>query len=262
MNSTLWVFGDSFSEDIKILPHTTERVKYSKHFLNKEYYKTWGELLAEKLNYEYKNFSALGGISVGKTGNGNTNDDLLTNILFHMGEFKKDDIIFIGFTDFGRFRVPREDGNIHQIHPNTPDLYIPNILSINELNKICVLRSNALLFYLIEFYMRMKFVHTLENKIGFKIFYWSWVSTIEKTLHTFDFFENKKSIFFEILKLPNFNFTYKDINYSYMHIFEKFGIPPTITDHTNGSFNDGHQSELAHEFHANLIYNHIINSFK
>ena len=54
---TLWVFGDSFSEDVNndISVHNGEVDKYIKKYLNGIPYEIWSGILAKKLGFKYKN---------------------------------------------------------------------------------------------------------------------------------------------------------------------------------------------------------------
>ncbi len=112
---TLWVFGDSFSEDVKnnYAERDCTRGDYIKKYLNGIPYEVWGDILAKKLGFKYKNY-AVDGLSFDfhstKWHNHNTNDYMINNVSYLSSKFKKDDIIFLGFTGLARISWPTDDG--------------------------------------------------------------------------------------------------------------------------------------------------------
>lgn len=95
---TVWVFGDSFSVDF-------ENNHIGNYTLYKEYKgyfpKTWGKLLSEELDCEYKNF-AQGGWD---------NYSILQSFCENISEIKKDDLVFVGWAPEPRIRLTDENGN-------------------------------------------------------------------------------------------------------------------------------------------------------
>ncbi len=251
----LWVFGDSFSEDNKDLPKDTERIIYSKVFLKKDYHKIWAEILSEKLNLEYRNYSATKSIARSYIQSGNTNDDCLNSVSYFSNQFQKGDIVFVGLTDTSRFKIPSisKDGIVNSILPNIiqNDLYINRFIKTKELYKICALRGDRVEYYVEEFMIRMIPILELSKKVGFKIYFWSWVSEINKTIFDNNFDGKENWIFFKFNDFIKNNFSYNSFLKSYL-------IDVTIFEETKGMIRDYHQSEKAHIIHSDLLFEYII----
>jgi hypothetical protein len=249
MKNTLWVFGDSFSEDVYNISDKSGRKIYSKKFLKKENYKIWSELLSEKLNFKYKNKAATNGISVINFPNGNTNDDLLTNILYHCNDFKNGDIVFVGLTEISRFKLPINENTIQSISTN---LFLEDfIISNEELHKICTLRADNLKFYINEFLIRMSIINKLSIKLGFTIYYWSWIREVEKYL---SYIKNDYGIRCILQEIDS------NYNFKYSYFSDKQNIPFNILEHTKGIIHDGHQSEVSNNLYSNIFYDYIKNN--
>ena len=105
---TLWVFGDSFSQDFE-----NNKIKNFEDYRNfKGYYpKSWGKLVSEEFGWEYKNY-AFGGWD---------NHSILQSFCEHITEIKPNDIIFIGWAPEVRIRLMDESGVwksfTGQVHP-------------------------------------------------------------------------------------------------------------------------------------------------
>ena len=94
---TVWVFGDSFSQDFE--KNDIESFKQYRNF--KGYNpKSWGKLISEELGYEYKNF-AQGGWD---------NYSILQSFCENITEIKPNDLVFVGWAPEIRIRLMSENG--------------------------------------------------------------------------------------------------------------------------------------------------------
>jgi hypothetical protein len=94
---TVWVFGDSFSVDF-------ENNKIGNFELYKDlkgyFPKTWGKILSEELDCEYRNF-AQGGWD---------NYSILQSFCENISYIKTNDIVFVGWAPEPRIRLTNENG--------------------------------------------------------------------------------------------------------------------------------------------------------
>ena len=249
---SLWVFGDSFSEDIYLLPTDTDRILYSKKFLKKRSYKIWSELVASKLGYQYKNYAALNSLNKKFIKSGNTNDDCLNALSYFSNKFEKDDVVFIGITDTSRYKLPplKKGYKDNPIHPQiiTNDSFIDKFIDTTTLYKLCILRGERVDYYMEEFMIRLNPIIKLSELIGFQVFIWSWVDEINKIIFENDFLHKKNWVFLNDEKFKNYNF-------SYYNFLKSFGIPTSIFEATNGEIIDYHQSEESHILHSEFLIN-------
>ena len=238
---TVWVFGDSFSEEVTCLPKDTARWDYVNKVLNGIPYKTWMKLISEKLNYNYENYAAFGGYQFDVLGNGNSNDQMFYNITESSTLFKKGDIVFVGFTQIGRYQIYKHDINQpsnvlpdQDLGPNT-EFYIKHYVDRN-----CQYYAN-------EIMQKFKILETLSELVGFKIFYWDWSDSI---------YENEPNInpknwliyelFGEWLSISEiFRRINKDIK--------------DITTESGGLVRDSHWGKWNNEILGDLFYEHIKN---
>lgn len=241
MNNSVWVFGDSFSEDISRVPNYPQdkRWEYINLYLNGIPYLCWGEIVANELNYVYKNYAAYNSHTFSLFHNGNSNQVMLNNISYFCSQFKKNDIVFVGFTDPTRFIYPINNEQ-NNILPNG----IPHKIKDNE-KKLCenilVHRLENQFYYICELLNNLKFLETLSKIIDFKLYYWSWDSEFEKYI-TSDY-DNNFWIFKQI-----FN------DYSnYFSILSNKTKFSTINLETKGKIKDNHTGKIGNEGHAKLI---------
>lgn len=95
---TLWVFGDSFSQDFE--NNKIENFENYRKF--KGYHsKSWGKLISEEFGWEYKNF-AIGGWD---------NYSILQSFCEKITEIKPNDLVFIGWAPEIRLRLMDENGS-------------------------------------------------------------------------------------------------------------------------------------------------------
>jgi len=202
--ATIWTFGDSLTERYNPI------FKWSKDYIDWKGYvpKVYGNFISEMLNYDLKN--------LGKAGCDNyTIFETLCNN-YHL--IKDEDIIIIGWTSVGRFRLANNQNNWLSLVPNFSN-YLDGFkyISKNTIDEIFINREN--IKYTNEVNSWIKFINTAC--INKKILHWS---TIKGTgeLDTFYFFEME-----------------------------------SITKETNGLVNDAHFSENGQNQLANEMLNII-----
>lgn len=174
MNS-LWIFGDNSSS---IFGQTKERrfVRYLK-FREGIFPKTWSELLSKKLKLRLQNYAI----------EGQSNYDIFDWFLKLLPNIKKDDIVIIGWTDKQRFRLVNPTNNeFVSVRPESTEYIgnpngILNQISTTSLNEYC--DNRKLEGWNIEIYNWENTITYLSKLIGFKIIYWTFDSTINKSYY-------------------------------------------------------------------------------
>ena len=248
--NTLHIFGDSFSEPTYILKEFTDvcgRLEYSEKYNNGTPYKTWSEILAEKLKFQHKNYASLCGKNFDILGHGNSNSSILYNLNEICGTFKKDDIVIVGFTSPLRFPWPVEgfdEFNVINVYPNTSATDILTKLEKDVVDFITLNRSRE--FYIEELFQEMKAFERLSEVVGFKLYYWSWDSEIMKYKFD-DKLNDKKWIFTQF-------FRKNSINYS--NLLNSYG-GKSIYEETDGEILDYHMGMVAHKLHSDFFYSYI-----
>jgi hypothetical protein len=174
--SNLWIFGDN---DSAIFGKTKERrYKYYKEYRQGEFPKTWSELLSKELGYVLRNM-AIGGVS---------NYDIFHMFCKCVEQIRKDDIVIIGWSYIQRFRLVDETTNsfitirpnqFKPEHINNPTLL--NGIDINVVDSILSNRNNS--EWLDEIYAWENIINLLSNHIGFKVIYWTFDSTLNKSYY-------------------------------------------------------------------------------
>jgi hypothetical protein len=170
----LWIFGDNNSA---IFGRTTERrFKYYKEYRNGIFPKTWSELLSKELNLDLKNMAV----------SGQSNYDIFDMVCKCIEQIKKDDVVIIGWGDVRRFRLVDDATNrFVTIRPNQliPEwinnpLFL-NGINIDVINSILQNRTNT--EWLNEIYNWEIIINLFSKLIGFKIIYWTFDSTLNKS---------------------------------------------------------------------------------
>ena len=232
--NNLWIFGDSFSEDVKNIPlKNCGRWEYINKYLNGNPYKSWGELLAEKLGLTYRNHAASGGYNFSHMGFGNSNDYIIANSSYYSKYFKKDDIVIIGLTSIHRFSWIIDEGPFMVL----PNLYPPNV-DTNILDSILVQRENN--FYYEQIITQLLLLKSLSKSIGFKLFFWSWEGEFEK--------------FIQKNKLPQDNWILMKRTPPEYHWLLDPNKSLTIYSKTNGEIHDYHNSKEGELAHSKLFF--------
>ena len=239
---TVWVFGDSFSEDVVDLPNETLRVKYVNEYLNGIPYKIWQEQVADKLGYNYRNYAAIASKFRDDFGDGNSNDHMYLTVCEYCNQFKRDDIIIIGYTNIGRFQVMNEN--------KWPISYLLS-MDLGEktdyLSKMYVDRHHP--YYAAEIHHRFKILEVLSEIIGFTIYYWDWSDTVLSKKNNID---HSNSLIYQI---TNDIVPIKDILPN-----KEIGLG--IQKETNGEIEDNHWGKNANNVLYNLFYPHILSKVK
>lgn len=154
--ATLWTFGDSLTEGFK------SNDKWAKTYVKWKGYtpKTYGEIIAEYLQYEI--------INLGR--GGSDNYSIFETFCNNVSKFESDDIIIIGWSDVIRFRLNNKIGSWISLLPNhlNPFDDIDNI-SQNTIDEILVNRMSKV--YIDEVNSWIKLINKLTK--DFKIINWS-----------------------------------------------------------------------------------------
>jgi len=241
VKNTLWSFGDSFSEEVINLPEHNERLRYVREYLNGIPYKTWPGIVADKLNYNYRNHAATGGKKFKYLGQGNSNDSTFFNVTEYSSEFKRGDIIVVGFTTVGRYQIGTSSGDVWTILPNqyfdiNTDRYLQHYMDRIDND-----------YYLHEMLQKFKILETLSKVVGFTIYYWNW---------TGDFHISETDMVKDNW-IVNQIFG-KDVGFNYI-LHENDSKLQSIREETNGDCNDGHWGKHVNDILGNVFYDHIKN---
>jgi len=194
----IWIFGDSYSapfDSIGVGLWAEEYIKWKGYVP-----KTFGDNLANKLNTEVRNF-ALGG---------SDNYTIFESIIKNVPEFKKDDIVIVGWSSMTRFRLVNDNDKFVFILPNINNSKLISDVSQKTINEILVNRTKP--SYFEEFKVKFDFLNWLLKDMTFI----QWTPFIENFLvHKY------------VLGFVKEDKTYVNIE-------------------TNGLVNDTHYSELGH----------------
>lgn len=172
----LWVFGDNNSS---IFGKTKERrFKYYKEYRNGIFPKTWSELLSKELGFELKNMAVTG----------QSNYDIFDMFCKCVEQIKKDDLVIIGWGYIQRFRLVDPTTNAFvSIRPNQfksehiNNISLLNGINIDVVNSILNNRTNTQ--WVNEIYNWEILINLLSNYIGFKILYWTFDSSLNKSYY-------------------------------------------------------------------------------
>jgi lysophospholipase L1-like esterase len=204
--NTVWTFGDSLTE------RYNPNFDWSKKYIEWKGYrpKVHGDFLSEMLNYELKNLGM----------GGSDNYTIFETFCKNINEIKVGDIVIIGWSDVGRFRLSNKNGHWLSIIPNHSNVssYAKHITE-STVNEILVNRTADI------------YVDEVNN----------WINLIKKSLNG--------------VKLVNWStFNFGKINGIFIHNT----IIETISKETNNEVEDQHFSEKGQMKLAEIIVN-IIN---
>ena len=155
---TLWTFGDSLTQGFTF----TSQNLWAKSYVNWKNYipLCYGDLIAKKLNLELKNFG-LGGLD---------NYTIYERFTEQYDKFKDGDIIIIGWTDTGRFRLSNDSDRWYHFIPNFGfDNDSFKFINNETINQILVNRTSKL--YVDELNGWINFINKITN--NFKIIHWT-----------------------------------------------------------------------------------------
>jgi hypothetical protein len=153
--NTVWVFGDSFSAD-----YDNDPVSNFKDYIKLKGYvpKTFGKILSERYNMEYKNH-ARGGFD---------NYSILESFCDVVNKIEDGDIIFLGWSLYHRFRIMCYEG---WKSINGTDFC--DKMSTNTINEIVVNRTHP--FYEREVESWNKLIrHSIKSLPNTKLIIWEW----------------------------------------------------------------------------------------
>lgn len=226
---TLFTFGCSYTEDY-LDNRTDSCVKY-KEFRGGSLPKTWPTLLANKLEYDLKNYGE----------NASGNDLIFHSFCEHLNEIKKEDMVIIEWSYIHRYRwtIP----NRTKWEKVGPGVISEEIISKNTHEEICANRTHPL--YISDVYRFMNVINILSKTIGFEIFYWSVENSIIYNLPK-EQRNDKRYILNETTNDNAFNEILIQSNYC------------RIKEETGGVVNDLHLGEMGHKVQADLFYKHIM----
>lgn len=173
MKSTLWTFGDSFTESF------SKKYPWKDKYLSWKGYtpKVYGEIISDELELKHINLS-IGGAD---------NYTILESIISVLNRITPNDIIIIGWSSTTRFRVVNKVNTFCTIRPNflsetfelNKDLsYLE--LSNSTLEEICINRNNNIYINELNNYIKLLNFSFSSNKI----IHWSPFSQDKQGLNT------------------------------------------------------------------------------
>lgn len=208
--NTLWIFGNSNSAILD------PGIGWCRQYIGYKGYisKTFGEILSEKLNYNFNNFSLHGG----------DNYSIFEVFCKNIQHIKKGDWVIFGWSSLCRFRIGRENKTWAYISPmNVDNELLKNLKYISQdtLDSISLNRSNV--------------QSLLVNEIEI------WMNLIKTVLP-------ECTLIFYTPSLDDFiNTDGKSIGVQHFDVQQ-------IVDETDGFLEDGHYSEQGHIDLAEILY--------
>lgn len=228
--NTLHVFGDSYTENYKdaILKFQDAGNTYQqfKDYRGGNLPDNWSEIVANKLNFNLNNY--------GWGGAGN--DEIFDRVCEHSHDFKKGDVVIVGWSFHNRFRWSYFNEHLKRdVWTHVLPSSYTDVVSEQTTDEIILNRDSVLYRNQIENFENI--LITLSNSIGFECYFW-----------TFDeYFFNPKykknhicvngteSLIGEILKLGGLQ----------------------IVEETNGIVKDSHWGESGQTIMGDIFYRSI-----
>jgi hypothetical protein len=230
--STLHTFGCSYTAD-----YTLDGAIYKKFYNIRggNFPDVWPKILAKKLNFELNNF--------GKGGVGN--DFIFNQICKNFKQFKKNDIVIIGWSYINRYKWVDFNSNLWMMaNYSVPAVSKENNQIIHD--EISFNRTHPL--YVEEVYDYMKLIDYLSEQIEFDLYYWSGDCNLIYPIPTSER-QDKKFLMSNLIGENN--------ETPFNEVFKLGG--KRIFEETNNIIDDSHFGESAHKIMGELFYNHIIN---
>lgn len=227
MNNTLHIFGCSFSE---ILNEGGYKPYYE--YRNKNFPKTWSEILSEKLEMNLINYAK----------GGSCNEIIFQKFCNAIESIKENDIVIFQWSYPERFSWVDVSGKLISAAWSGWD----GTLDEETAQKIATTRSSEIYkFQILDF---QKIINEISKLKKFQIWYWHADQSMYRYL---DISDMKNLIVDYIMEnnLPNYPRTTFDV------VYELGGCD--IETETNGVVKDNHFGETAHKIKADLFYNHI-----
>ena len=242
--NTLWVFGDSFTENSNVSIHKSEWWFDYLKFKGKKYIKVWSEILSESLDANLHNFG-VGGVG---------NDYIFHQFIKNLHKIKENDTVIIQWSYLSRFSFPfgknssfdiSDLDSLELFHVVDNDHYKirPKFLSDTVHYLLSVRNSYD---FLQQLEKRIKFIiqHCNENKI--KLVFWTIEDLIEEQLAPSypNYFLNIKNSF----RLDDF-FEDSDLNPS--------SLIKDISEDTGGLIKNYHLCDSGHIFISKILYDFL-----
>jgi len=237
----LFVFGCSNSA---LYHNQTFTYREYRDYRNGTFPLTWSEILSQKLNFGLENHSIPGC----------GNDSIMMQLVKHLKEIKKGDIVIIGWTFIERFmwidRIKNDWDHYQHMYSEKMDI------SEKTHNEILIHRSHnpSNYLYIKHIYEWVDLIDYFSKIIGFNVFYWECDGRIflpyYMTLGNTEICLNKdKLTYSERYLLKESDGTIFDYvhNNGGQRIFEE----------TKNLVNDHHFGESGHVVVADKFYNHI-----
>lgn len=258
MDNTVWVFGDSFSWDHKlrfaiskdfILKHLKESHtdRYIIEHLNGVPFDSWGEIVANNLKMNYENHAAYENDEPINDwlATSNSNNAMINLVSEYSKKFKKDDHVFLGFTDICRFEMPNNMGYGNPISPHRGMTSERTELQ----TQLLFIRDDNQKYYFLEMMQKLKVLETLSEVVGFNLWYWAWNDSTNPIKHLD---ENDTISKHWILHQAFPSYT------SYHKLIESLG-GGNIDWETNGIYPDGHIGKIGNKLHGEFISEYLKN---
>jgi hypothetical protein len=152
----VWTFGDSFTDGFR------SNDTWAKTYVDWKGYipLTYGEIISKELNYEL--------INLGK--GGSDNNTIFESFIKNIDNIKDGDIVIIGWSDIGRFRLATKNNEWSSFVPNF-DNNLTDMENISDqtIMEICINRLSDV--YIDEVNIWINFIKkTIKN---FKVINWS-----------------------------------------------------------------------------------------
>jgi hypothetical protein len=161
---TLWTFGCSFTAEYHPVGHPGQRSKYDdyKDWRGGNLPKVWPSVLAEMMDYDVKNCGE----------GGAANQTIFWKFIEEHKNFKKGDLVIIGWTSLLRFVAYNErDGHMNNILPSFINTQGTHIFSDDTLVEVFGNRSHPAWNH--ELWKWVSLINTFCDMSGVKILHWN-----------------------------------------------------------------------------------------
>lgn len=234
---TLWIFGDSFSTKFD---HNNLHDNHKRYMeiIGVTDFKTWPDILAEKLGCELKNLAK----------GGDSNYQTFQTICDNCHEIKEDDIVIVGWGLITKFRISHNNQFIN-IHPQG-EIKDYGSLSKETVQEILDNRLKNFRYsgkrdrYAEEVNMWEKVISVLAKNKKFEVYFWN--------------SEEKRLIYCESVEFKTkLKYLCKDSEEPLIHYLRKKGCT-SMEDETNGLISDSHFGINGHNKMADIFYNEMV----
>lgn len=234
--NTLWTFGCSFTAEYHPVGDNFHRSKYDdyKDWRGGNLPKSWPTLLSEMIDFNVKNCGE----------GGAANQTIFWKFIEEHKNFKKGDLVIIGWTSILRFVAYNErDECMNNILPSYINTNVDHILSDQALMEIFNNRSNA--EWCVELCRWISLINSFCKLSEIKILHWTSDSYFFKEY-------TDKCDFDSFIKTPN-----GDLNvFEFSRMLYSDG-KRSIKDETSDKIMDIHNGEFGHLSQAQYFYEFI-----